>query len=139
MQVSPLITVFQEKQRPDVIKLWETCGLLFPGNDPVYDIDLKMNFQPDLFFILVIDGITAGSVMAGFDGHRGWLNYLCVHPDFRNRGYGRALISHAVQKLKESGCPKVNLQIRTSNTGVMEFYKKAGFYPHDVVCMQMKI
>jgi ribosomal protein S18 acetylase RimI-like enzyme len=139
MQTTPQITVFHEDHRQQVIKLWEKCGLLFPGNDPDYDIDLKIKFQPHLFFILLIDGIAAGSVMAGFDGHRGWLNYLCVHPDFRNMGYGRDLIAHAVQQLKKTGCPKINLQIRNSNTGVIEFYKKAGFYIHDVMCMQLKI
>lgn len=139
MKNKPYIAAFQEVQRQEVIELWETCGLLFPGNDPDYDINLKIEFQPELFFILVIGTRVTGSVMAGFDGHRGWLNYLCVHPDFRNMGHGRELILHAVQKLKDSGCPKVNIQIRKSNTGVMEFYKKAGFYLHDVVCMQLKI
>lgn len=139
MQTTPQITVFHEDHRQQVIKLWETCGLLFPGNDPDYDINLKIKFQPDLFFVMLIDGMVAGSVMAGFDGHRGWLNYLCIHPDFRDRGYGRDLTAHAVEQLKQSGCPKVNLQIRNTNTGVIEFYKKAGFYVHDVMCMQLKI
>lgn len=139
MPLLPEITQFKDEQREQVLKLWEICSLLFPGNDPDYDIDLKMKFQPGLFYIMVIGGSVAGSVMAGFDGHRGWLNYLCVHPDYRNRGYGRNLISHAVQKLKELGCPKVNIQIRKNNTGVIDFYKKAGFYNHDVICMQFKI
>ena len=139
MENEPRIAVFKEVQRHEIIELWEKCGLLFPGNDPDYDISLKIKFQPELFFILTIGSGIAGTVMAGFEGHRGWLNYLCVHPDFRNRGFGRALVSHAVRKLKESGCPKVNIQIRKNNTGVMEFYKKAGFYLHDVICMQLKI
>lgn len=139
MPVLPEIAAFNEEQREQVINLWEKCGLLFPGNEPGYDIDLKMKFQPGLFFTLVIGGSVAGSVMAGFDGHRGWLNYLCVHPDFRKMGYGRNLILHAVQQLKALGCPKVNIQIRSSNTGVIGFYKKAGFYDHDVICMQFKI
>lgn len=139
MPLTPVITQFREDMRHEVIKLWESCGLFFPGNAPDYDINLKMRFQPELFFIMTVKNVPAGSVMAGFDGHRGWLNYLCVHPSFRNRGYGRELILHAVRRLKDCGCPKVNLQIRTSNSEVMEFYKKAGFYLHDVVCMQMKI
>ena len=139
MQEAEKISVFSEEQRQNVIELWRICGLLFPGNDPDYDIDLKMKFQPELFFIMTSGSRVTGSVMAGFDGHRGWLNYLCVHPDFRNRGYGRELIMHAAEKLKGYGCPKVNIQIRTSNTGVIDFYQKSGFYMHDVICMQMKI
>ena len=133
------IIEYRESQRPEVIELWRLCGLLFPGNDPDYDIDIKMRFQPGLFFVMPAASGIIATIMAGFDGHRGWLNYLCVHPDFRNRGYGTHLVSFAAEKLKALGCPKINHQIRNSNSEVINFYKKAGFNMHDVVCMQLKI
>ncbi len=133
------IEVFSEMYRPGTIRLWERCNLLFPGNDPDYDITLKMNFQPQLFFVGLSGDSVIASLMAGFDGHRGWLNYLGVDPDFRGNGYARAIVAHAIEKLRAMGCPKVNLQVRNSNLGVIEFYKKSGFNIHDVTCMQKKL
>lgn len=139
MNNSLIIKTFSEKYRSEIINLWDKCNLLFPGNNPDNDIDIKVRFQPDLFFIGFYGEILVSSLMAGFDGHRGWLNYLGVLPDFRKKGYGKLMIDHAVDRLNNIGCPKINLQVRGSNTGVIEFYKKSGFYMHDVVCMQLKL
>jgi len=134
-----LIMPFSEKYRKPVIELWEKCGLFYPGNDPDTDIDIKMKFQPELFFIGMSGERVVSTLMAGFDGHRGWLNYLGVHPDFRKKGYAGSIVSYAMEKLRELGCPKLNLQVRNSNTGVIEFYKRLGFYHHDVTSMQIKL
>lgn len=123
----------------DVIDLWNRCGLIIQSNDPEKDIELKMKFQPELFFVATLDNRVIGSVMTGYDGHRGWLNYLCIHPDYRNSGYGRSLVEFAVQQLKKFNCPKVNLQVRNTNTKVIDFYKKLGFYEHEVIGMQLKL
>lgn len=128
---------FEDQER--VIGLWHLCGLIVPSNDPGKDIELKMQFQPDLFFIAECGGIIIGTVMAGYDGHRGWLNYLGVHPDHRKTGCGRRLIEHSIDKLRSLECPKINLQVRSSNTGVKDFYRKLGFSDHDVSCMQLRL
>jgi len=130
---------FKQENSTDVIELWNRCGLIVPGNNPEKDIELKMQFQPDLFFIAEIDGRIIGAVMTGYDGHRGWLNYLGVLPEHRGTGCGRALVEYSIRKLKELGCPKLNLQVRNSNTGVIEFYKKLGFNDHDVTGLQLKL
>ena len=65
-----------------VVDLWQKCGLIVPENDPVVDIRKKVDFQPELFFVALLDGHVVGSVMAGYEGHRGWLNYLGVLPDY---------------------------------------------------------
>ena len=65
--------------------------------------------------------------MAGYDGHRGWINYLAVHPDFQSRGYGNQLLAYVEKKLRVLGCPKINLQIRKGNDTVFSFFQKLGF------------
>lgn len=76
-----------------VIQLWHICGLSVPWNDPKKDIDRKLTMQPDLFLIaLSNEEKVIGSIMAGFDGHRGTVNYLAVHPDHRKRGIAEKLI-----------------------------------------------
>ena len=133
------IRKFSHPDMTGVLYLWKECGLLFPGNDPVRDIELKVSFQPDLFLVGEAEGRIAATLMAGYDGHRGWLNYLGVLPEYRGSGYASQMVLHATALLRELGCPKVNLQVRNSNMGVIEFYKKIGFYEHEVSSMQMKL
>lgn len=79
------------------------------------------------------------SIMAGYEGHRGWLNYLAVSPDFQRQGIGRRMVEAATAKLEVMGCPKINLQIRTSNTEVIDFYQRIGFVMDDVVSMGKRL
>jgi ribosomal protein S18 acetylase RimI-like enzyme len=77
--------------------------------------------------------------MAGYDGHRGWLNYLAVAPEHQRRGHARAIVDHAERLLCEAGCPKINLQIRTSNQDVLEFYRRLGYSVDEVLSMGKRL
>jgi glutathione S-transferase len=112
-----------------VIALWQACGLTRPWNDPRLDFARKMAVQPELFLAGVLDGRIVASVMAGYDGHRGWMNYLAVDPAHRGRGLGAALVRHIEQALVALGCPKLNLQIRADNAAVGAFYARLGYAP----------
>ena len=89
MLVSFKIVSYQNRFRNGIVKIWEQCGLIRPQNDPMKDIETKMGFQPDLFLVAVLGDQVVGSVMAGYGGHRGWLNYLAVAPEQQHKGYGR--------------------------------------------------
>jgi ribosomal protein S18 acetylase RimI-like enzyme len=134
-----LIRNFTAADKDEVIILWNLCRLIVPSNNPEKDIELKMSFQPELFFIAESEKKIIGTVMTGYDGHRGWLNYLGVHPEYRGVGCGRMLVEFSIQKLKELNCPKLNLQVRNSNTGVIDFYKRLGFSEHEVIGLQLKL
>jgi ribosomal protein S18 acetylase RimI-like enzyme len=127
------IVRYGSQHQDAVVDLWRKCSLVVPQNDPVEDIQRKLVFQPDLFFVALLDGKVIGSIMVGYEGHRGWLNYLAVLPEHQRRGYGRKLVEKAVDELKRLGCLKVNLQVRRSNVSVVEFYKHLGFKDDDVV------
>lgn len=122
-----------------VIDLWRKCGLVVPQNDPVEDIRKKLGFQPDLFLIALLDGTVVGSVMVGYEGHRGWLNYLAVLPGHQRKGYGKKLVEKAVEELRTLGCLKINVQIRRSNISAVEFYKRLGFKDDDVVSLGLRL
>ena len=137
------IRAFSPADTDAVIELWTACGLTRPWNDPRLDIQRKLRVQPELFLVGVIpaaDADAAGrhpdtviaSVMAGFDGHRGWVNYLAVTPDEQGLGLGRMLMHEVERLLEESGCPKVNLQVRADNAEAFAFYEALG-YTQDVV------
>jgi ribosomal protein S18 acetylase RimI-like enzyme len=133
------IRPFEPQDEEAVVALWQQCELVRPWNDPRKDIARKRKVRPDLFLVGVLDGKIVASVMAGYEGHRGWLNYLCVDPNFQRRGFARAIVQEAERLLREAGCPKINLQVRTTNHGVIEFYRRIGYSTDDVVSMGKRL
>src|SRR5262245_21470301 len=133
------IRCFRLEDEQAVVALWERCGLTRPWNDPHKDIRRKLQVRPDLFLVGVLDGEVVGTVMVGYDGHRGWINYLAVAPEHRRKGLGRALMAEAEQMLRQSGCPKINLQVRATNQAVIEFYRSVGFAVEDVINMGKRL
>ncbi len=130
---------FRPTDEDDVVELWRRCGLVRPWNDRRRDVARKLDAQPDLFFVAVAHGEIVGSVMAGYDGHRGWINYLAVAPEARAGGIGRALMGHAERALGALGCPKVNLQVRAQNESALAFYQRLGYVQDDVVSLGKRL
>jgi ribosomal protein S18 acetylase RimI-like enzyme len=133
------IRAFEIEDEPAVISLWRECELVRPWNDPHKDIRRKLAVNPELFLVGFLDGRIVASVMAGYEGHRGWLNYLAVAVEYRKRGLGQQIVAEAEQLLAKAGCPKVNLQVRTSNQGVIEFYRRVGYVMDDVASMGKRL
>ena len=126
------IRVFDRPDADAVVALWTDAGLVRPWNDPYADIERKLTVQPELFLVAEDAGRIVGSVMAGYDGHRGWIYYLASAADRRTQGIGRALVTEAERRLMAMGCPKVQLMVRTDNTHVMAFYDRLGYERFDV-------
>jgi ribosomal protein S18 acetylase RimI-like enzyme len=133
------VRAFQGADREGLISLWSACDLLRPWNDPDRDIDRKLAQDPGGLLVLETGGVVIGSVMVGYDGHRGWVNYLAVHPAHRARGLGRLLMAAAEDHLTASGCPKVNLLVRTSNSAALGFYQRLGYVRDDVIAMGKRL
>jgi ribosomal protein S18 acetylase RimI-like enzyme len=119
-----------------VVSLWRS---VFPDaprrNDPVRDIQRKLEHDPELFLVACDAGALVGTAMAGDDGHRGWLHLVAVTPQYQRRGVGRALIAHAERLLAERGCHKLNLQVRASAAEPVAFYQRLGFRIEERVSM----
>lgn len=123
----------------DVIALWVACGLVMPQNNPKRDIQRKLRVNPDWFLVGELRGEIVASCMVGYDGHRGWINYLAVRPDCQRQGHARQIMREAEKLLRGVGCPKINLQIRATNTEVIEFYRSIGFRVDDAVSMGKRL
>ncbi len=134
-----IIRSFQISDEPDVIDLWRRCGLVVPQNDPKKDIEMKLQVQPELFFVGAISNRIVSTVMSGYDGHRGWIYYLAVDPDYQQNGIGRRMVEKAEMKLRKLGCQKINLQVRNSNKSVIAFYEHIGFLDDDVLGMGKRL
>lgn len=134
-----VIRPFRESDQDAVVALWMECGLVVPWNDPVKDIHRKLAVQREMFLVGTLGSRLVAAVMAGYDGHRGWINYLAVAPDCRKMGIGRRLMNEAESMLRDLGCPKVNLQVRSSNVGAVEFYRNIGYSVDDVVSMGKRL
>ncbi|MBT8202283.1 MAG: GNAT family acetyltransferase [Acidimicrobiia bacterium] len=130
---------FRHADQPAVIELWEACGLVRPWNDPVRDIARKQAVQAELFLVAEIEGEIVGSAMAGYDGHRGWVNYLATAPEHQHRGIATALMASVEDGLRELGCPKINIQIRADNAAAAAFYERIGFSPDAVISLGKRL
>jgi ribosomal protein S18 acetylase RimI-like enzyme len=127
------IRAYGEADRDAVVGLWTACELVVPWNVPEEDIATKLAYQPELFFVAERGVEVVGSVMAGYEGHRGQINYLAVRPDLQGGGLGRELMEHAEASLRALGAPKINLQVRARNRAVIEFYESLGYAVDDTV------
>ena len=130
---------FDPADEAAVIALWRRCGLIVPKNNAVRDIALKMAWQPDLFLVGEEYGRIVATVMAGYEGHRGWINYLAVDPNGQRCGVGRVMMTAAEEALREVGCPKINLQVRTSNASVIAFYEHLGYSVDEVTSLGKRL
>ncbi|HAU5453851.1 GNAT family acetyltransferase [Cronobacter sakazakii] len=133
------IRVFRQADFEEVITLWERCDLLRAWNDPEMDIERKLNHDPDLFLVAEVSGEIVGSIMGGYDGHRGSAYYLGVHPEFRGRGIANALLNRLEKKLIARGCPKINIQIREENDVVLGMYERLGYEHQDVISLGKRL
>jgi ribosomal protein S18 acetylase RimI-like enzyme len=122
-----------------VVEVWRRTGLLHPNNDPGKDIRRKLQVRPDLFLVGTIGGAVVATIMIGYEGHRGSVNYLGVLPEHRLRGYARRMIEEAERLLRLEGCPKINLNVRTANAAALSFYERVGFSPDSVVSLGKRL
>ena len=133
------IRTFESDDAAAVIELWRRCDLTRPWNDPWRDIERKVAVSDDLFLVGTIADVVVATGMAGYDGHRGWVNYLAVDPDRRSAGLGRAMMDEVEIRLRALGCPKINLQVRTSNPAAIAFYERLGFAVDDAVSLGKRL
>lgn len=122
-----------------VVALWRAAGLVVPWNDPYRDIERKLAVQPELFLVGESAGAVIATAMVGYDGHRGWVNYLAVDGSRRGERIGARLMAEAERLLTELGCPKLNLQVRSTNEGVLEFYRRLGYRADDAVSLGKRL
>lgn len=129
------IREFQENDKDSLIKLWQAVFVDDPPhNEPSQVIEAKLRVD-DLIFVAETKAEIIGACMAGYDGHRGWLYAVAVDPAHRRGGTGAKLVNFSLRALKQLGCIKVNLQIRSTNTGVADFYRSLGFSVEDRISM----
>lgn len=133
------IRIYKQDDFEDVITLWDRCDLLRPWNDPETDIERKQLHSPELFLVAEVGGEVVGTVMGGYDGHRGSAYYLGVHPDYRGRGIANALLSRLEKKLIALGCPKLHLMVREENDALVSMYEKLGYEVQEAVCVGKRL
>ncbi len=131
-----MIRLYQESDADAVSALWHE---VFPHNPahnaPEFVLSQKLAVQPELFFVAEIDSAIIGTIMAGYDGHRGWLYTVAVRPQYRRLGIGSQLVRQAESAVTAMGCRKINLQVRADNAEVVMFYEKLGYVVEERISM----
>jgi ribosomal protein S18 acetylase RimI-like enzyme len=134
------IRLYSDADEAEVAALWqEVLPDGAPHNEPHGSIRRKLAVERDLFFVAAEDGRVVGTAMGGYDGHRGWIYSVAVSPRYRGRGIGSALVHRVEAGLTGRGCLKVNLQVLTSNAGVVAFYEKLGFKVEERISMGKRL
>jgi ribosomal protein S18 acetylase RimI-like enzyme len=133
------VRAYSDSDKEHVISLWNECGLIAPQNDPARDIERKLKVDPDLFLVGFNENGIVASVMGGYEGHRGWINYLAVRPSEQRKGYGQSIMQTVEALIRQKGCPKINLQIRTTNKAVIAFYSAMGYGMDNVVSLGKRL
>ena len=133
------IRPFKRSDEAAVIRLWQACGLAVLQNDPHRDIARKVGVNPEMFLVGLRSVVLVGTCMAGYEGLRGWINYLSVAPDCRRSGLGTELMDKAARLLRKAGCPKINLQVRSNNDEVIAFYRNLGYKVDEVVSLGLRL
>jgi ribosomal protein S18 acetylase RimI-like enzyme len=134
-----LIRNYHPDDEEEVVDLWFECDLVTSQNNPKRDIERKLAVNPELFFVGILEGKVVATCMAGYEGHRGWINYLAVSPLHRRQGIATLMMAQAESRLRTAGCPKINLQIRQTNTEVIQFYESMGYAQDLVVSMGKRL
>ncbi len=134
-----IITEFAESDSEELIHLWHECGLIAPHNNPHKDIQRKLMQGRELFLVARSDNEMVATAMGGYDGHRGWVNYLGVKPNRQRQGFGGLIIQALEERLRAVGCAKINLQVRTDNQSVIAFYRSLGFVNDNVVSLGKRL
>ncbi|HCH23953.1 MAG TPA: GNAT family acetyltransferase [Oceanospirillaceae bacterium] len=130
---------YQDNWQDAVIALWQECELTRPWNDPIADILRKQSDQLGKFVLLIDGANLVASMMIGYDGHRGSVNYLAVLPNYQNQGIGRKMMTYCETYLSQLGCPKINICVRDSNVKVLEFYQVLGYQQDPVVILGKRL
>ena len=139
MQKRLIIRSYIETDLQEVIKLWKSCDLVVPWNNPEEDIARKLKVDPDLFLIGKASDEIVATVMGGYEGHRGWINYLAVAPTHQRNRYGAEIMAEVEKRIRAMGCPKINLQVRSTNADVISFYRSIGYRVDDVVSLGKRL
>ena len=134
-----IIRPYADADQAQVVALWQICELTRPWNDPVKDILRKQQVRPEWFLVGELDGQVIASVMFGYEGHRGWMNYLAVAPQYQSKGYAQALIETGEALLLAAGCPKISLQVRSSNARVIACYQSLGYAQDEAISLGKRL
>jgi len=134
-----LVRPYRPADEAAVIALWHACDLTRPWNDPAKDIARKQRVQPELFLVGTIDDRVVATAMIGYEGHRGWINYLAVDLAHRRAGHARRLMAEAEERLRELGCPKLNLQLRKTNAQALGFYRALGYVEDEALSLGKRL
>ena len=133
------IIEYKSEYESAVIELWEKCDLTRPWNNPGLDIERKMKDKPELFLVGLINGKVVASAMGVYEGHRGWVYYLGVEPEQRKRGLAKRMMDAIEERLLEMGCPKINIQVRSGNTGALNFFGKIGYNTEERISLGKRL
>jgi ribosomal protein S18 acetylase RimI-like enzyme len=115
-----------------VVAVWRESGVDVLSRA---ELEAKLGRDPELFLVAESGEGIAGVVLGTYDGRRGWIFRLGVHPGYRRQGVATRLVAELEYRLQALGCPRINLLVLPDNEAGLRFWQNLGYLPcPDVLC-----
>ncbi|MHA1472306.1 MAG: GNAT family N-acetyltransferase [Promethearchaeota archaeon] len=132
------IEKFKIEYYDEVVKLWIKTGIEVGASDTIEEVSRVFNRNPDLFLIGKEEEKIVAVVIGAFDGRRGYVHHLAVHPDYQKIGLGKTMMDALTEQFRAKNIHKVHLFIQKSNKSVLEFYNNLGWgVREDIIMMSI--
>ena len=126
------IRQFEWRDYDAVVAVWAAAGR---DVVPRAELAAKLTRDPELFLVAETPAGVVAVVMGTYDGRRGWILRLAVHPAQRRQGLATRLVDELEKRFVLLGCPRVNLLVMPDNTAGLRFWQALGYLPQpDVLC-----
>ncbi|GIW33489.1 GNAT family acetyltransferase [Meiothermus sp.] len=130
------IREFRMADYSSVMALWQDAGLELNPSDSFEGLQKKLERDPDLFLVVEEDGQILGALLAGYDGRRGWLYHMAIHPFGQGQGWGKRMMEELEARLRAKGCQKLNLLVEPSYSGAQDFFERLGYRRDELIFME---
>lgn len=129
------IEKFQMQNYSEVLELWKKAGIEVGSSDTKEEIAVILSQNPELFIIGKEQEKIIAVVIGAFDGRRGYIHHLAVHPKYQKKGYGKSILDDLIERFRKKRVHKIHLFIQKQNKDVIDFYSKQGWEIRDDIIM----
>ncbi len=110
-----------------VLALWCIADTTASVTDNVDAVCAAITVESTHFLVGELDGQIVASIIGAFDGWRGNIYRLAVHPDCRRNGYARALLEEVGKRFNRQGVKRITALVEKDHPWATGFWEAVGY------------